>query len=162
MKMSVIYYSKSGNTKRMAEVIVEGMLSIEGVEAKAFSIDEVDDAWAKESNCLVFGTPIYMACVSEQMYSWLHGPCAKLGVAGKLGGAFATANFIHGGGDLGIRTILDHLMTYGMMTYSGGGSFGQPVIHLGPVAIGRKLEESDETFKLYGQRMATKTVELFK
>ncbi|NLN98357.1 MAG: hypothetical protein GX127_08285 [Eubacteriaceae bacterium] len=162
MKMSVIYHSKSGNTKRMAEVIVEGMMSVEGVEAKAFSIDDVDETWAKESKCLIFGTPIYMACLSEPMYSWLHGPCAQLGLAGKIGGAFATANFIHGGGDLAIRTILDHLLTYGMMAYSGGGSFGQPVIHIGPVAIAKKLEESDEIFKLYGQRMATKTVELFK
>ena len=48
-----------------------------------------------------------------------------------------------------------------MLTYSGGGSFGKPVIHLGPVALHGHLEESKELFRLYGQRMATKTVSLF-
>ncbi len=162
MKMSVIYFSKSGNTKKMAEVIAQGMMTVDGVQAKAFSVDEIDTEWAKESKCLVFGTPIYMACVAEPMYTWLQKSCGKLGVAGKVGGAFATANFIHGGGDLGIRTILDHLMTYGMLTYSGGAACGQPFVHLGPVAINKKLEESEEIFKIYGQRMAAKTMDLFQ
>ena len=81
--------------------------------------------------------------------------------AGKVGGAFATADYLHGGGDLGIQTILNHMMVLGMLTYSGGGSFGKPVIHLGPVALHGHLEESKELFRLYGQRMATKTVSLF-
>ncbi|MCI8326438.1 MAG: flavodoxin, partial [Lachnospiraceae bacterium] len=50
---------------------------------------------------------------------------------------------------------------YGMMTYSGGGSLGKPVIHLGPVALSSRLEESEETFLTYGERMATKATELF-
>ena len=92
---------------------------------------------------------------------WLDGPALKAGLAGKVGGAFATADYLHGGGDLGIQTILNHMMVLGMLTYSGGGSFGKPVIHLGPVALHGHLEESKELFRLYGQRMATKTVSLF-
>jgi len=48
-----------------------------------------------------------------------------------------------------------------MLTYSGGIAYGNPVIHLGPVALTGRLDESKKTFKLYGQRMATKTVEIF-
>lgn len=161
MKMMVLYHSKTGNTKKMAEVIVQGMERIPGVQAKACSIEAVDEAWAKESKCIVLGSPIYMASVSAAVKSWLEGPCKRCELAGKMGGAFATANYIHGGGDLGIRLILDHMMVYGMLTYSGGGAYGNPVIHLGPVAIGGHLEESEETFLLYGERMARKTVELF-
>ena len=36
MKMSVLYYTETGNTKRMAAIIAEGMASIEGVETKCF------------------------------------------------------------------------------------------------------------------------------
>lgn len=68
---------------------------------------------------------------------------------------------MHGGGELGIRTILDHMMVLGMLTYSGGGALGKPVIHLGPVAIGGHLEESKDVFLLYGKRMAEKTLEIF-
>lgn len=161
MKMTVLYHTKTGNTKQMADEIIKGMVSVEGVEAKALSIDEIDEVWVKESKCVVLGTPIYMASVSGAVANWLQGPCMKYGLTGKIGGAFATADYMHGGGDLGIRTILDNMLVLGMLTYSGGGSFGKPVIHLGPVAIASKLEESKETFQLYGQRMATKTMEVF-
>lgn len=161
MKMTVLYHSQTGNTKQMAEVIAQGMQAVDGVEAKTFPIEDIDEAWAKESKCVVLGTPIYMASVCGAVKTWLEGPCRKYGLAGKIGGAFATADYVHGGGELGIRLILDHMMVYGMLTYSGGGSYGKPVIHLGPVALKGYLEASQETFLLYGQRMAAKTMELY-
>lgn len=161
MKMTVVYHSKTGTTKKMAEVIVEGMNSVSGVEAKAFSVEAIDESWAQESKCLVVGSPIYVSSISGAVKTWLEGACKKCNLAGKIGGAFATADYVHGGGDLGIRLILDHMMVYGMLTYSGGSSFGKPIIHLGPVAIKAQMEEYEDTFRLYGQRMATKTVELF-
>lgn len=162
MKMTVLYHTKTGNTKQMAEEIVTGMQSVEGVEAAAFSIDEIDENWSKESRCVVLGSPIYMASISGAVANWLQGPCMKYGLTGKIGGAFATADYIHGGGDIGIRAILDNMLVLGMLTYSGGGAFGKPVLHLGPVAIAGKLDESREIFQLYGQRMATKTMEVFR
>lgn len=162
MKATVLYHTKTGNTKTMAEVIVEGMASVEGMEAKAFAIEEIDEEWVKESKCVILGTPIYLANMCGAVKSWLEGPSLKYGLAGKIGGAFATADYLHGGGELGIQTILDHLLVLGMLTYSGGGSFGKPVIHLGPVALKEYLEESKETFRLYGQRMAAKTLDIFK
>ena len=165
MKMSVIYHSVSNNTKRMADIIAEGMNSVEGVEAKTFSIDAVDEEFVKESKCVVMGCPTYAADTSAAFHAFLEG-CGKLGLAGKLGGAFATAQYTHGGAELTIRTILDHMMVMGMLTYSAGGSKGKPVIHLGPTAIAtagnvEALEPFDETFRLYGQRMADKAVEIF-
>ena len=166
MKLSVIYHSVSGNTARMAQVIAEGMKSVPGVEAQAFSIDAVDQDFAKESRCLVLGCPTYVADTSAQTHLWMEQELGKLAPAGKLGGAFATAQYIHGVGELAIRSLLDHMLTMGMLTYSGGGSLGRPVIHLGPVAIAQAgdteaLMEFDNTFRLYGQRMARKAMELF-
>ncbi len=96
------------------------------------------------------------------MKAWLESGPAALQVAGKLGGAYATAAFIHGGGDLAIQCILTHLMVDGMMTYSGGQSYGMPVIHLGPVAIAPQLEQFADLFRTYGQRMATQAAALFR
>lgn len=158
--MTVLYYSKTGNTKKMADIIVQGMTSVNGVEAKAFPIDEIDETWIKESKCVVLGTPIYFASMAGAVKVWLEG-AMKYGLAGKIGGAFATANYVHGGGDLGIQTILDHMMVMGMLVYSGGGASGKPVIHIGPVAINEDLDDFADTFRSYGQRMASKTVELF-
>ena len=50
------------------------------------------------------------------------------GLTGKLGGAFATAEYLHGGAELGIQTILDHMLVLGMMAYSGGGAYGAHLI----------------------------------
>ncbi len=43
MKLAIIYHTKTGNTKQMAEVIAEGITSVEGAKAKTFSIDEIDE-----------------------------------------------------------------------------------------------------------------------
>ena len=162
MKMTVLYYSKTGNTKHMAEIIAQGMEQAEGAEAKAFPLDGIDAAWAAESKCIVLGSPIYMASICAEVHAFLQGPIMKYGLPGKLGGAFATADYIHGGGELGIRQILDCMMVGGMLTYSGGGACGKPVIHLGPVAIGGNLDAFTDTFLTYGRRMAEKALEIYR
>ncbi|MCD7820026.1 MAG: NAD(P)H-dependent oxidoreductase [Lachnospiraceae bacterium] len=166
MKMSVIYYSATANTSRMGGIIAEGMNSVSGVEARPFSIDTTDEAFVKESKCIVMGCPTYAADMPAAFHTWLEQSAGKLALPGKLGGAFATAQYIHGGDEFVIRSILDHMMVMGMLTYSAGGSKGKPVIHLGPVAIAtagntEELKPFDETFRIYGQRMAEKAIELF-
>ena len=161
MKMSVIYHSENGNTQKMAEIIVSAMNTLDGAEAKSFSIDKIDENWVMDSKCVIVGTPIYMANLTSKLKLWLETDAKNYALSGKIGGAFATAAYVHGGGDLGIRTILDHMMCYGMLTYSAGGSQGVPVIHLGPVSINENCENYTETFEIYGKRMAEKTLEVF-
>ena len=163
MKMAVIYHSVTGNTKHMGDLIVKGMNSIEGVEAQAFPIEAVDAEFVKEAKCVVFGSPIYAAHITGQMMQYLLSDAGKLNLAGKLAGAYATAQYVHGGAELGIREMLDHAMVMGALTYSGGGSFGKPVIHLGPVGIDNTMDISQfaDNFEIYGSRMAHKAIELF-
>lgn len=145
----------------MAAVIAEGMNAVEGVEAKAFSLEEADTDFVKESQCVIVGTPSYYADMASDVKVWLEKSAGKCGIAGKLGGAFATADYIHGGGDVAVQSILKHLMVCGMVVYSGGGAHGLPVIHMGPIALSKKLDESKDTFLEYGKRMAGKAQELF-
>ena len=161
MKATVIYHSESGNTAKMAGCIVEG-LQAAGLEAKAFSIDEVDMDFAKASKVLLVGTPVYAGSFSGKMKMWLEKEAGGVAPGGKLCGAFATANFIHGGADVAILAILNHLMVMGAMLYSGGAALGQPFIHYGPVAIGPEVDKFADLFKTCGQRMGQKAMELFK
>lgn len=161
MKATIIYHSVTGNTKSMAEVIAEAMNTVEGMEAKAFPIDAVDTDFAQESKCIIVGTPIYMSSTTAAIHTWLQSGFFACKPTGKLGGAFSTANDVDGGGDLGIRTILDGMLVAGMMTYSAGASCGEPVIHLGPVGLNKHLDETQHRFEAYGKRMAMKTMELF-
>lgn len=38
MKLAVVYDTKTGNTAKMAEYVIEGITSVNGAEAKAFPI----------------------------------------------------------------------------------------------------------------------------
>ncbi len=168
MKLSVIYDSKTGNTRQAGEWIAEGMNRVEGVEAKAFPVEAVDDDFVRQSNGVVIGCPSYAALMTADMRSWLLNCGGKLGMAGKLGGAFSTEQYTHGGAELVIQSILTNEMVWGMLCYSGGGSKGKPVIHLGPVGVNSNaeahngMEKYKDNFTVYGERFASKAAELFK
>ena len=168
MKLAVIYDSKTGNTKQAAEWIAEGMARIEGTEARAFSIREVEAPFVKEARGVVIGCPSYAALMTPDLRSWLLSEGGKLGMAGKLGGAFATEQYTHGGGEVVIQSILTNELVFGMLCYSGGASLGRPVIHLGPVGVNgnvephNRMENYQDTFRIYGERFAAKAAELFR
>ena len=81
-KVSVVYHSGTGHTKKMAEAVHAGVVSVEGVEAHLLSIegkDIVEGRWKNdniistldECDAIIFGSPTYMGCVSGQMKSFL-------------------------------------------------------------------------------------------
>ncbi len=161
MKLAVAYYSPSGHTKAMAGLIVKGIESVPGCEARAFSIEDADNAYIEESCALILGSPTYAGTACCAVQSWLENGAGGASLAGKLGGAFATAAYVHGGADLGLMTILQHMMFLGMMTYSGGCACGDPVIHLGPVAVNANQESFEDFFFIYGKRMAEQALKVF-
>ena len=134
-------------------------MSAEGVEARAMSIEAVDEQWVKESRCVILGTPTYFADMAGTVKCFLE-KCGSYEMSGKLAGAFATARYVHGGGEAAIQMIQTHFMCYGMLVYSGGSQDGL-TIHLGPVAIREQADDYVETFRIYGSRMAKKSLELW-
>ena len=168
MKLAVIVDSKTGNTRQAADWIVQGMNLVEDIEAKAFTIPEVDEDFVKESCGIVIGSPSYAAQMTPALHTWMMSSTGNLGFAGKLGGAFATEQFTHGGGETVIQSILTIEMVKGMLCYSGGGACGMPVIHLGPVGVNDNVEKHNgmdkykDNFLVFGERFAKKTVEIFR
>ncbi len=167
MKLAVIYDSVTDHTRQCADWIVEGMNRIEGVEAKGFKYDEVDADFVKETKGVILGSPSYAAQLTPAFHTWMFTQAGKLGMAGKLGGAFATQQFSHGGGELVIQSIHTMMLVWGMLLYSGGGSKGRPVIHIGPIATNgnvesfSKLEDYKDYFEIFGERFADKAKEIF-
>ncbi|MBR0374101.1 MAG: flavodoxin family protein [Mogibacterium sp.] len=167
MKLSVVYDSRSGNTRQAAEWIVEGMSAVPGVDARAFYIRAVDEDFVKASKGVVIGSPSYCALMTPDMRTWLLERAMHLGLEGKLGGAFATAQYTHGGGELVVQQILTNELCYGMLCYSSGGEYGLPYIHVGPVAVNGNMESHNsldlykDTFAIFGNRFARKAAELF-
>ena len=165
MRIAIVCYSLTGHTFEMAGEIARG-IEEEGAEARIFNIrtDEVDAEYINSASGLIIGTPTYMASSVWQVKKWIEEDSRPLALSGKLGGAFATAHYAQGGQDTAIMDILGQLLVKGMLVYSGGGSFGLPIIHHGPVALdkeGDHYDESRKMFRVYGRRFAAKAAELF-
>jgi len=167
-KLAVVYCSNTGNTKRMAEIILKGAEKVPGVESRAFSINELSGTeineeaaqYLKDSSCMIFGSPVVLSTLEPKAREWLMSDALKYNLPGKLGGAFATAGYVDGGGEITVQQTLLLMIVEGMLTYGAGGVLGgEPMVHFGPTAIAGKLEESDAKFESYGERMALKTKE---
>ena len=160
MKAAIVFDSRTHTTEKAATFIAEGLESVDDIEARCFNIDEADFEYIQQSQLVIFGSPTYMASVIAKMKSWLENNAGKLKLAGKLGGAYATEQYIHGGAENAIQEILTFMMVMGMMTYSGGSSCGKPVIHLGPVGMSQDIESFKDLFVTYGQRIGEQLLKI--
>ena len=160
MKISIIYYSETGNTEMVARFIAEGVKSVNNSKVSLFNIKNVDEKFLDESKAIIIGAPTYSGNACWQMQKWLQEVDAcKL--SGKIGSAFTTANFIHGGSEVSIATINNALLVKGALIYSGGVALGLPFTHTGVVAIKNHYDEAKELSFIFGQRISNKCFELF-
>ncbi|WP_348983076.1 flavodoxin domain-containing protein [Desulfosporosinus sp. I2] len=158
--MAVVYYSKTGNTKKVAELIAQGANLIETIEVKCMSIEEVDNEFLTEAKTVIFGSPTISGTFSWQIKQWLD-TMRTVKFGGKLGAVFATANYVGGGAEVAELAMIGELLVKGMLVYSSGVADGQPFIHYGPVCIQDGDEGQKERARIFGERIAKKTVELF-
>ena len=164
MKIAIIYVSSTGNTETAAGFIRDGLLQAGDMDVRLMKLNAdapLDTDFLEECSAVLVGSPAYVATMCWQLKKWFDTDKTSKLLAGKLGGAFSTARYIHGGGDIAVGDVLHHLLCKGMVVYSSGGAFGAPVIHLGPVAIEGDLEAYRDLFVLYGKRFGDKALELF-
>jgi len=158
MKVAIVYYSKTGNTQKVADVIAEGVKKIDTAEVKCMSIEEIDNEFLAEAKAVIFGSPTIAGTYAWQLKQWLD---STKNVGGKLGAVFATANFIGGGAEVAELALLAEMLVKGMLVYSSGAAEGQPFIHYGAVCIQDGDESQKERARIFGERIARKAVELF-
>ncbi|MGG7076489.1 flavodoxin [Clostridium sardiniense] len=58
--MKIIYWSQTGNTKRMAELIAKGIKE-EGKKAELVELSEISVDYLKDEEVIIFGSPAYGA-----------------------------------------------------------------------------------------------------
>lgn len=90
----VLYYSKDGKTKRMAEYICEGM-SGSKVKAEAKKVEDFSVADLSKPDGLVIGSPTYFSNMAWQMKKLVDESICFYGAGqsleGKVGGCFTSA-----------------------------------------------------------------------
>lgn len=163
MKISIVYESKSHRTEKVAHMIEEGIKRAGDIEVKLMNIEKgpVDKEFINESSAVFFGTPTYYSSISWQMKKWFD-ESFKLNIEGKIGAAFATADYLGGGSDIALLTLIGHMVVKGMLAYSGGSALGHPYTHLGVTALKQVDEKQEEKIKIFGKRVAEKALMLYE
>ncbi|MDD2680142.1 MAG: NAD(P)H-dependent oxidoreductase [Candidatus Omnitrophica bacterium] len=129
-KALVIYYSRSGNTKKMAELIAEGIKK-EAVEVALKDIKDVSADELLKYDGLVIGSPTYYGSMSAEIKSLFDETVKFHGkLDGKIGAAFSSSRNLGGGNETAILDILHAMLIHGMIIQ--GDWQGD---HYGPVAI---------------------------
>jgi len=153
----VLYYSGSGNTKAMAELIAEAMNEADlATECRPVDRVKADDLLAFDA--IVVGSPTHygnMAGPIKQLFDEtvnFHGQ-----LDGKVGGAFSSSANIGGGNETTIMGIIEAMLISGMVVQ--GDANGD---HYGPVSIGRPDERVERQCQRRGKRIAELTKKLHK
>jgi NAD(P)H dehydrogenase (quinone) len=154
-KAIVVYYSRSGNTKKMAEIIAKSMNESD-LPTECKSVDKVKPEDLLGFDAIVVGSPTYyghMAGPLKQMFDELVSRHGQLD--GKVGAAFSSAANIGGGNETTIMGIIEAMLISGMVVQ--GDPQGD---HYGPVSIGKPDQRVEQQCKRRGQRIAELTGKL--
>jgi NAD(P)H dehydrogenase (quinone) len=132
MRVVVIYYSRSGTTAKMADIIAEEFKK-QGVDCDIFAVAEITPKQLLEYDGIVIGSPTYYGTLAGEIKSFLDDSVSFHGkLDGKIGAAFSSAANLAGGNETTILSILEAMLIHGMVI------MGDPKgDHYGPVAIGK-------------------------
>ena len=152
MQVLVLYFSKGGNTRKLAEAIARGVEEVEGVNAVLKKTDEIakDDFSASEG--IIAGSPVYfglMAAELKKIFDDFVGVRKKM--EGKVGAAFATSGDPTGGKETTMMSIIQALLIYGMVVA------GDPLSatgHYGVGCVGEPDAKTEENGMKLGKRVA--------
>lgn len=149
-KILVLYYSRSGNTKKMAQLVAEGANGTEGVEAVVKDIESITPDEAKKWDALIIGSPTYYGDMAWQVKKFFDDSVKFHGdFSGKVGGAFSSAANVGGGNETTVLGILKAMLIHGMVIR--GDHRGD---HYGPVSIGAPDERAEGECLTYGANCA--------
>jgi len=155
-RILVIYYSKGGNTKTMAQAIAQG-IEQEKVEVVIKDVKDVKTKELLEFQGIVIGSPTYYGTLAAQVKRLLDESVSFHGkLDGKVGAAFASSANVGGGNETTVLSILQAMLIHGMIVqgdYSGD--------HYGAVGISNPDERSLSNAADKGKRIAGLVKQLF-
>lgn len=149
-KVLVLYYSRTGNTEQMAELVAEGARDAGGEVV----LKDVTEAGAEELldyDAIAIGSPVYYGSMAAEVKKLLDESVKFHGqLEGRVGAAFSSSANIGGGNETTIVGILNALLIHGMVVQ--GSSEGD---HYGPVSIGAPDDRVRKQCRALGARIVT-------
>ncbi|MBF0119281.1 MAG: flavodoxin family protein [Desulfobacterales bacterium] len=115
MQILILYHTKGGNTRRLAESIAKGVESV-GAKAVLKNTTEVTKEDFLESKGIIAGSPVYfgsMAAELKKVFDDFVGIRRKM--EDKVGAAFTTGGHHTGGKETTLISIIQCMLIYGMI-----------------------------------------------
>jgi NAD(P)H dehydrogenase (quinone) len=151
-KALVIYYSRGGNTKKMAEFVVEGIKQ-EGMEVVLKEVGQLRPEELLDFDALVVGSPTYYGTMATEIKKLFDESVRFHGkLTGRVGAAFSSSANIAGGNETTVLDILKAMLIHGMVIQ--GDAKGD---HYGPASIGAPDQRAKEECLRLGARVAELT-----
>lgn len=156
MQVLVMYYSRSGNTKKLASEIAKGVDEVDGVQSLLKPVTEVTKDDFINSEGIIAGSPVYfgvMAAELKEIFDRFVGIRNKMG--DKIGAAFATSADLSGGKETTMFSIIQAMMIYGMIIV------GDPLDATGHYGVSCTGTPDEKTID-YARKLGTRVAELAK
>jgi NAD(P)H dehydrogenase (quinone) len=146
-KILIIYYSRSGNTQKMAQIINDG-LKAGSHDAILKNVEDTTIDDLKSADGLIIGSPTYYGSMAGQIKLLLDESVKLHGkLDGKVGAAFSTAANIAGGNETTVLDIINAMLVHGMIVQ------GDPTgSHYGAVSIGAPDDRARKECKRFAER----------
>lgn len=152
MQILILYYSKGGNTRKVAERIAEGIQSISGVKALLKSTQEVKKEDFVDSAGVIAGSPVYFGVMAWDLKRVFDEYVViRRKMENKVGAAFATSGDPSGGKETTMISIIQCLLIYGMIVV---GDPMEATGHYGVACVGAPDERTSENARKLGRRVA--------
>ena len=149
-RILVTYFSATGNTKALAEAVIDGVKSVSGVECVVKTVAKTTNSDWLSADGIIIGSPTYfgqmaskvklMIDKTEKIYHQLEG---------KVGAAFTTSGGAGCGHEMTNMSIITAMLVAGMVVQ---GTTRGP--HFGPFAVGEPGKADLEKAKAYGSLIA--------
>ena len=151
MNVLILYFSKGGNTRTLAENIATGV-EAGGAKAVIRNTSEVTKDDFLDAAGVIAGSPVYFGVMAAELKAVFDGfVSTRRMMENKVGAAFATGGHHTGGKETTMMSILQCMLIYGMIIV------GDPMDasgHYGVGCVGTPDDTAaDDGFKL-GRRVA--------
>jgi NAD(P)H dehydrogenase (quinone) len=146
-KVLVQYFSETGHTKEMAELVAGGASKIPGIEVRLKSISECaleDILWC---DGVAVGAPTHLGSIPWRLKKWWDEAVEALWgkIDGKFACAFSSEGGIGGGAELACMGLLTMLMNFGFLVF-GATDYVAPrhTLHYGATLPGHPKTQSEK------------------
>jgi len=156
MQVLVMYYSRTGNTKKLAEEITGGIKEVSDVNCLLKPVDEVIEDDFISSDGIIAGSPVYFGTMAAEMKIVFDKFITiRKRMEDKFGAAFTTSHNPTGGKETTMLSIIQAFLIYGMIIVGDPMEAGG---HYGVACEGAP----DEQTALYGAQLGKRVALLVK